>query len=58
MTTVLDASALLAFLHDEPGGDQVAPMLSYCQFWCMSTESQAALRSVLDGSVCSTPSMN
>ncbi|MEY2340921.1 PIN domain-containing protein [Acidithiobacillus sp. IBUN Pt1247-S3] len=27
MSTVLDASALLAFLHEEPGGDQVAPHL-------------------------------
>ncbi|WP_019591846.1 MULTISPECIES: PIN domain-containing protein [unclassified Thioalkalivibrio] len=27
MTTVLDASALLAFLHDEPGGDSVARAL-------------------------------
>ncbi|WP_018938974.1 MULTISPECIES: PIN domain-containing protein [unclassified Thioalkalivibrio] len=27
MTTVLDASAVLAFLHDEPGGDHVAPAL-------------------------------
>ncbi|WP_018871125.1 MULTISPECIES: PIN domain-containing protein [unclassified Thioalkalivibrio] len=27
MTTVLDASALLAFLHDEPGGDRVARAL-------------------------------
>ena len=34
MTTVLDASALLAFLHDEPGGDRVASALDG---GCMST---------------------
>ncbi len=27
MGVVLDASALLAFLHEEPGGDQVSPVL-------------------------------
>jgi PIN domain nuclease of toxin-antitoxin system len=27
MTVVLDASALLAFLHDEPGGSEVAAVL-------------------------------
>lgn len=27
MSTVLDASALLAFLHDEPGGDKVSEVL-------------------------------
>ena len=27
MSVVLDASALLAFLHDEPGGEHVSPVL-------------------------------
>lgn len=27
---VLDASALLATLHDEPGGDSVVPLLPHC----------------------------
>ena len=27
MSVVLDASALLAFLHEEPGGERVSPML-------------------------------
>ncbi|AHE99083.1 PIN domain-containing protein [Thioalkalivibrio paradoxus] len=27
MSVVLDASALLAFLHDEPGGEKVSPAL-------------------------------
>ena len=27
MSVVLDASALLAFLHDEPGGEKVSPVL-------------------------------
>ncbi len=27
MSVVMDASALLAFLHEEPGGDQVSPVL-------------------------------
>lgn len=34
MTAVLDASALLAFLHDEPGGDQVTRVLDGA---CVST---------------------
>ncbi|MCZ2343635.1 MAG: type II toxin-antitoxin system VapC family toxin [Bacteroidales bacterium] len=29
-SVVLDASALLAFLHQEPGGEKVVPMLSRC----------------------------
>ncbi|HGG60594.1 MAG TPA: PIN domain nuclease, partial [Gammaproteobacteria bacterium] len=27
MSVVLDASALLAFLHEEPGGERVSPVL-------------------------------
>lgn len=34
MTTVLDVSALLAFLHDEPVGDHLARMLDS---GCVST---------------------
>lgn len=30
MTCVLDASALLAFLQDEPGGEVIEPLLSQC----------------------------
>ena len=27
MSVILDASALLAFLHDEPGGERISPVL-------------------------------
>lgn len=53
MSTVLDASALLAFLHDEPGGDQVSAVLDGARVsavnWSEVLQKSLCRKAVIDG---------
>jgi PIN domain nuclease of toxin-antitoxin system len=51
--TVLDASALLAYLQDEPGNETIEPMLRANAAWCsVSAPSPARTSGVAKGGLC------